>query len=202
MKKYITVAIFSLFFFSLFISPALADSELSNLTQQKNRVETLKQRIVTLIDLAENKNRKDVVFILQELLISAENILNRVKKEKDNILEEKVLEVLEKNIEFVRPKGVYTFEITPMYVEDAAANQLMAIYSRATTMENLKEVFIVAEKYGATVTGNRADLRVIQFHAANEDIVILMNDLKKISNIDAYLNMLSTHNGSIEDYFK
>ncbi len=87
MKKYITVAIFSLFFFSLFISPALADSELSNLTQQRNRVEVLKQRIVTLIDLAENKNRKDVVFILQELLISAENILGKIENKVEDVFD-------------------------------------------------------------------------------------------------------------------
>ncbi len=94
MKKYITVAIFSLFFFSLFISPVLADSELSNLTQQKNRVETLKQRIVTLIDLAESKNRNDVVSILQELLFSAENILAKIEKnEKDYTMIEKELNI-------------------------------------------------------------------------------------------------------------
>ncbi len=87
MKKNITVAIFSLFFFSLFISPALAESELSNLTQQKSRVETLKQRIVTLIDLAESKNRNDVVSILQELLSSAENILGKIDNKVEDIFD-------------------------------------------------------------------------------------------------------------------
>ncbi len=85
MKKNITVAIFSLFFFSLFISPAVADSEISNLIQQRNRIETLKKRIVTLIDLAESKEKNDVVIILQELLSSARNILGKIDSKGEKI---------------------------------------------------------------------------------------------------------------------
>ncbi len=87
MKKFITVTIFSLLFLSLFISPALADSELSNLTQQKNRVETLKQRIEVLIDLAESKEKNDVVIILQELLSSAGNILGKIDSKVEDIFD-------------------------------------------------------------------------------------------------------------------
>ncbi len=105
--------------------------------------------------------------------------------------EEKVLEILERDIEFAPAKEVYSFELKPGYYEEAAANQLLVRYTRETTMAELKEVFVVAEKYGAALTGNKVELRLIQFKAANEDIVSLKNDLNKISTIDAYLNMIS-----------
>lgn len=104
---------------------------------------------------------------------------------------EKIRKILERDIEFAPIKEVYDFKInSDLYIE-AAANQLFVRYYRKTTEATLEEVFAVAEKYGAVVIGNRVDLRLIQFHAANVDLVNLKNDLNKISTIDAYLNMTS-----------
>lgn len=93
MKKYITVAMLSLFFCSLFLSPVLAESELSNLIQQKNRIETLKQRIIILIDLAEVGGRNDIHVVLQELLFSAEKILDKIEDRINNRIVEKESEI-------------------------------------------------------------------------------------------------------------
>ncbi len=127
---------------------------------------------------------------------NSQDPINQEPQEQDGLItsddcKDKILEILERDIEFAPAQEVYSFELKPGYYEDAAANQLLVRYTRETTMAQLKEVFVVAEKYGAALTGNKVELRLVQFKAANEDIVGLKNDLNKISTINAYLNMIA-----------
>lgn len=196
MKKYIIVTTFSLLFACLSFSSVLADNELSRLTQQKDRIEILKGRVGSLIELAEKKNRNDVVLVLQELLLSTDNIFNKIIVKKNSILEEKVSQILEKEIKPLKEeKEIHTFQIKNGLHIDAVSNQVILRYNSTATKENFKDVLLIADQYKASVIANRPDLRLIYFYANNENVVSLMNDFNKIDNIDAYLNMISGENG-------
>ncbi len=101
MKKYIVATAILVSF--VFAFSVMGTGEMSDLLQQKKRVEDLRQRVVFLIDIAGSGNRLDLVVSLEKFLLSADTILSKIE-EKISFLDNN-----ESFVECLASKGVIIY---------------------------------------------------------------------------------------------